>query len=353
MIVYVSTERFSTPAKRLRMSVPDGLRARLRHLSYEELFFERGGPIAHYIFTDFDRLTRFEMDVLAVFVARLREVAPEARILNDPARALDRTALLSELFRRGINQFPVIRLDTGDRPERYPVFIRAEDGYGGPETDVIHDADGFATALQGLRRRGLSLRGRIAVGYAAEAGPDGLFRKFGAYNIGGDIIAYHALRSRHWVVKRNFPLFDGSASADDAITRTQEALDEEMAFVRDNPHKDLLREVFQIAGIDFGRVDYGIVAGRPQIYEINTNPNAPRNSRKSRVAARHMITIPQMADAFERIDVPIMSKGRIRYPALRPQAHDVRLPRRRLIVSLGRRVLDAVTRRSVTPPSDR
>ena len=30
--------------------------------------------------------------------------------------------------------------------------------------------------------------------------------------------------------------------------------------------------MFAIARIDYGRIDYGIVGGRPQVYEINTNP---------------------------------------------------------------------------------
>ena len=29
---------------------------------------------------------------------------------------------------------------------------------------------------------------------------------------------------------------------------------------------------FEVAGIEYGRADFGIVKGRPQIYEINTNP---------------------------------------------------------------------------------
>jgi hypothetical protein len=33
-----------------------------------------------------------------------------------------------------------------------------------------------------------------------------------------------------------------------------------------------LRRVFDIAGIEYGRADWGIVAGKVQIYEINTNP---------------------------------------------------------------------------------
>ena len=30
--------------------------------------------------------------------------------------------------------------------------------------------------------------------------------------------------------------------------------------------------MFDLAGVDYGRADFGLVGGRPQIYEINTNP---------------------------------------------------------------------------------
>jgi hypothetical protein len=47
----------------------------------------------------------------------------------------------------------------------------------------------------------------------------------------------------------------------------------EQKFVLENWHADELRRVFAIAGIEYGRADFGIVAGRIQIYEINTNPD--------------------------------------------------------------------------------
>ena len=49
--------------------------------------------------------------------------------------------------------------------------------------------------------------------------------------------------------------------------------EEEYRFVADNPFGPELRKVFDLAGIEYGRADFGLVGGRPQIYEINTNPN--------------------------------------------------------------------------------
>jgi len=42
--------------------------------------------------------------------------------------------------------------------------------------------------------------------------------------------------------------------------------------VRENPFGEKLRSVCRGAGIAYGRADFGLVGGEPQIYEINTNP---------------------------------------------------------------------------------
>jgi hypothetical protein len=344
MIFYVSTQRFSAPGRRLRRRLPPALKRRFRPLSYEELLFERAGPIGHYIFTDFDRLTRFEIECVAAFADALRKVAPQARVLNDPVRVLERTPLLAALHAHGINDFTVTRLDTGARPDRYPVFVRAEDGYAGPETDLLHDREELEAALADLARCGRPLKGRIAVGYAAEPGADGLFRRYCAFNVGGVVFAYQLHRSRHWIVKRNYPIFDGSISASDDLQDSAEARAELSEFIRGNPDVTALSEVFRIAGVDFGRADYGIVGGRVQVYEINTNPNAPRSRRASPNPERIDLIDRHMLPALERLDTPVDARGRVAFTEARPRAHDLRLPRLRLPISVARRIGDRIHR---------
>src|SRR5262249_29699715 len=150
-------------------------------LTWEELFFEQAGPVGHYIFTDFDRLSRYELDCAAAFAQGLAAAAPNARIFNHPARVLERYPLLVALRKAGINDFPATRLEAGARPPRFPVFIRAEDGFAGPETDVLNDEKEYDAALAELAHRGLPARGRLAIGYAAERSPDGFFRKYAAF----------------------------------------------------------------------------------------------------------------------------------------------------------------------------
>ena len=43
-------------------------------------------------------------------------------------------------------------------------------------------------------------------------------------------------------------------------------------YMETNPHERALREIFQLARIDYGKIDYAILGDRLQIWEINTNP---------------------------------------------------------------------------------
>jgi hypothetical protein len=67
--------------------------------------------------------------------------------------------------------------------------------------------------------------------------------------------------SRDWTIKSRDP--DETASA---------LLDEELEYVKSNPHADVLRDVFRRARIEYGRMDYALLDGRVQVWEINSNP---------------------------------------------------------------------------------
>ena len=58
--------------------------------------------------------------------------------------------------------------------------------------------------------------------------------------------------------------------------------------MRENPHAEAVREVFEIARIRYGRIDYGIRDGRLQTWEINTAPvlTADRNQHVTAEALR-------------------------------------------------------------------
>lgn len=339
MIVYVATERFSATMRKYIRFFRGELRGVVTVLTYEELFFERAAPLAHYIFTDFDRLSRYELECAATVAAAVERAAPSARILNHPLRVKERFPLLVALHDAGINDFEVSRLEAGIRPESYPVFIRAEDGYGGPETELLNDDVEFDAAVDELARRGLPRRGRIVVGFANQRSPDGYFHKYGAFNIYGRIVPHDRMYGRDWVVKMRFENSPSPASYDEAYGDSEEGIARELQYILGNPDELELRRAFEIAGIDYGRADYGFVGDRIQIYEINTNPHLTAehdpDNRIERLAHVQRGTL----DAIMAIDTRIDKRGWVRFELPRPRAHNLHWPRKRLPFSLLRRAV--------------
>ncbi len=43
--------------------------------------------------------------------------------------------------------------------------------------------------------------------------------------------------------------------------------------MKKNPFGRQMSKIFALANVEYGRVDFGVVNGKPQIYEINTNPH--------------------------------------------------------------------------------
>ena len=315
MIYVVSLTWSAQPLERLQGSMGGALDRRMTRITYEELFLRRRGPIGHYIFTDLDRLTRYELDELGAFARAMERVEPAARILNDPARiVIERTSLLRRLHEAGINDFTASRLPDGERPPRYPVFIRAADAHLGPETGLIPDERAFEQAIADMEARGVPLAGRIAVGATLERSPDGFFRKYGVFTIGGRIIPQHVMRGDSWIVKSRW-----HQPSDDAA-------EEELRFVRENPHHDLMMRVCRIAGVDFGRIDYGIVGGRPQVYEINTNPKFPRFEKSDARSERRALIRRAIIEALREIDRPLGRRGFVTFERPRPVVHPPGFP---------------------------
>jgi hypothetical protein len=290
----------------------------LRPLTYEGLFQRRKAPRGHYIFTDFDRLSAYEVQSAIALATALREADPQIQIYNHPGRALERVPLLARLFAEGINSFQVTRIDAGQRPPAYPVFIRCEDDCKRPDTGLLHSEVEFDEALVKLRETGVPLKRRIAVEYRAAVSPDGYFRKYGALRIGGRVFPQHILRNADWYVKH------GQVTSDDTAAR-------EFIELFDNYewHARQLETVFNLAGLDYGRADYGIVDGKIEVYEINTNPTLggdgrprPDKRKRSRSRDKQARTLPLFLDGFRNMNPPHARGGRVSFKLPKPQFHD-------------------------------
>ncbi len=226
-----------------------------------------GGP---QIFSALDRLTDGQKEIVARIWDEHAGVAPNALRLNDPRRVLLRFPLLTRLHQEHINSFRVFRASHLDEVDQFPVFVRDMHDHSGPRTGLLKTRSDVARALHALRLRGHRQRDLMIVEFCDISDADGLFRKYAAFKVGDRIIACHVFASHHWSVKsrHNEP--------------TEDSVREGMRYVDDNPHEEWLSRVFAIAGTDFGRVDYGMANGVPQVWEINLNPNIGRGTGEQR-----------------------------------------------------------------------
>jgi len=269
MIFYLSRKHHQyTMRHRLRdltMPVPwrEELLRRLRLLSYEDAFRLKALPVGTYIFTDLDRLDSEQTERAAILWEALQNSGHDLRILNHPVRSMRRYELLRQLKERGINDFDVCRL-TDRRPLRFPVFIRRETEHLGSLTALLRSPDELEAAIEALVASGANRDDKLIVEYREVADSRGLYHRYGAYIIGGRISAGNLFFSRDWVVKSPLPEFSHG-----------EFLAAATQYIATNPHETLLRPIFDLARIQYGRMDYAMVDGRIQVFEINTNPIAP------------------------------------------------------------------------------
>ena len=281
---------------------------RIELLHYDHLFASRALAPAAYVFTDLDRLSPWDLELAA---AAHRDLAAAGLpVLNDPARVRTRFALLRALHEAGLNDFNAYRLDEGLRPARYPVFLRRVAGHGLPLGDLLADWDAARLAIEEALARGIPESSLLLVEYAAEPVRPGVFRKLALSRIGARFRPQISVHDDRWLVKY------GKLGC-----ATPELYEEELRLLRESPFEEPLRRAFAIAGIEYGRADFGLVGGRVQVYEINTNPMlkppTPHPSPQ-RVESLRLVWDQHMA-ALRELDPGELPGGpaRLRDPRLR------------------------------------
>ena len=189
-------------------------------------------------------------------------------VLNDPHRTLGRLELLRALHEAGINDFRVVPAHQDWTDLDYPVFVRGASDHFGARSGLLESPREVQAFLDRNAAAGLPADDLIVVEFLDTSDDDGVFRKFGSYVVGDRIIPQHVLWSDQWMIKHRRGLF------------TPETAREELRLVRENPHEEQLREIFVLAGTEYGRVDYSVGAdGRPQVWEINLCPIVGRGRR--------------------------------------------------------------------------
>jgi hypothetical protein len=307
MIVFLVTGAHSYTHEALRKTG----RFDLRIISYNRVLRTPWLKRATYIFSDLDRLNFWELELAARLYRRLKE--RDARVLNDPARARQRFGLLKLLKQRGVNSFDVWRVEETSSPERYPVFLRTESAHRGPLSDLLWNQDEVRAAIEDAVEQGFPLRGLLLIEYRAEPVRDGVFRKDAIYRVGDRMVPCLSVHESRWKAKGGEMGIAG-----------QELYDDEYDMVVENRHGNVVRTAFDVSDIDYGRADFGFVDGRPEVYEINTNPMIKRVGEHPfpvRMEAGRL-AFEKLIEAFEAIDMPAGPRVRIRDPRLGRQLRE-------------------------------
>lgn len=261
-------------------------------MSYDETLKNRASPNAAYIFTDLDRLPSWRLHEAALHFRRLKERG--IKVLNDPARFLGRFGLLRALNDAGINDFNVYRADDFKKPAKWPVFLRLEGNHAAPVSGLIEDEGQLEEALRRAIDEGAPRSALLIIEYHAEPVQPGIYRKLSVFRVGDRMLGYTCAHDNNWLVKYGNP-----------NVTTAELYDEEYRFVAEDRYAEALRPAFDLAGIEYGRVDFGLVNGKPQIYEINSNPHVELNPKPSVSPRRNQSTAmfrPKYIDAMNAID---------------------------------------------------
>src|SRR5579864_8457312 len=161
--------------------------------NYDRFLRKHKVPCGTYIFTDIERLTPWELRVIAE-AYHVLAADERCRVLNNPARVMTRYELLRNLREEGINDFDAIRADERRWPARYPVFLRHEQDHGRPlSTDLLHTREELEAALENVQVDRTLLPGLLVVVDAVEVF-DGLgFRKSNTFREGNEGVAHQLL----------------------------------------------------------------------------------------------------------------------------------------------------------------
>ena len=237
-----------------------GAELEFRVRSYRQILREQSASAATYIFSDLDRLGYWELELAARLYRLLRSAG--CRVLNDPAKVHQRVGLLRTLHALGLNSFDVHRVEDGERPSRFPVFLRTISAHRGPLSALLSDPNEVEQAVAAALDLGVPLRELILVEYCAEPMRSGLFRKLAIHRIGDHMAPAICVHDDGWAAKNG-----KFGIASEAEYRDEHDL------IATGRYVEAVRPAFEAASVDYGRADFAFVAGRVEIYEINTNPS--------------------------------------------------------------------------------
>jgi len=234
--------------------------AEVRCMQYDALIRARSLAGGTYVFTDVDRLGFWDLEHVSHLYLQMKRAG--LRVLNNPAVVRTRYPLLRALRAAGLNDFSAYRVDEIDAIEHFPVFVRKIHGHRAPLSELLSTREELLKAIDAVIAAGTPRENVLVVEFAAEPLRPGVFRKMSAFRIGDAIVPHISVHDTVWLVKYGRK-FDN----------IEDLYQQEFEMLQSNPYAEHLKKVFDIAGIEYGRADFGLYRGRIQVYEINTNPH--------------------------------------------------------------------------------
>ena len=317
--------------------------------AYEDLSERMTLGAGAHIFAGVDELGPAGKAAVAAVWDQLSRI-PTTRLLNDPRKASSRYDLLNRLADEGINSFRAWRADELSQHRariQFPVFLRHRVEHTGNVTGLSHDWRQLQLQLMRCRMRGNRPADLLAVEWVDARDDEGRFRKYSAFKIGDTIVPAHVMTGGHWMVKAG------------TNTLTVRSVRDELEYLQHCPHLDWIRQIFALAGIDYGRLDYGVVGGRLHVWEINVNPTigatpgrkpkpVPPEVQEERERSRD-IRHAGTTSAFLSLDSGVLERVPVR---VAPDLLDAFVREREAQESLARRValLDRAFRHPLATP---
>ena len=222
-----------------------------------------------YVLTALDQISRRQGELARGLCRRLRG-EPGIRVFNDPERVLRRFELLDELWRRNRNEFRAVRAAADWTGVRYPVFVRSDRSHQGALSPLLRTPAEVEASIGRALVHGHRLGDLLVVEFCETADREGYYRKYAAFAVGDRVIARNLEYGRRWMLKHAGTEF------------SRKMVLEERDYVFANPHELELAEIFRLARVEYGRIDYSVKDGRIQTWEINLNPTIGRGRGPSR-----------------------------------------------------------------------
>ena len=262
------------------------LRSRITTLNYEDLP-QKDLPAGAYVFMGLDQLTPAGTAFVTRLQTRLRESPYAGPVLNDTTKVLLRYELLEELYRRGLNRHRAVRASSDFSSLRFPVFVREEFRHTGAISPLLYTRRELEAALGRVLLRGFRLDGLLVVEFCDTRDSQGRYRKYTAYVVRSEVMPRSLEVGSAWMLKHGAADFN------------EQTLLAEREYVLTSPHEAQLREIFALAGIEYGRIDYAIKDGTIETWEINTNPSVGPGTRTVVPGAMQSVRQPTR-DEFNR-----------------------------------------------------